>query len=87
MWADRHAELVHEGSRRGRGRPAAHDLLRAAGITQAHLYTHEHNARALAGYAAAGYQPDGSICESDFRGISLREPRLVKALDPAPTAP
>jgi ribosomal protein S18 acetylase RimI-like enzyme len=66
---------------------AAHHVLRAAGITQAYLYTHEQNARALAVYAAAGYQPDGSIRESDFRGIALREPRLVKALEPAPTAP
>ena len=43
-------------------------------------YTHEQNERALAVYRAAGYRPDGTIRESDFRGTALREPRLVKQL-------
>jgi ribosomal protein S18 acetylase RimI-like enzyme len=63
---------------------AAHAALRAAGNTQAHLYTHEQNERALAVYTAAGYRPDGTVRESDFRGITLREPRLVKQLTPQP---
>jgi ribosomal protein S18 acetylase RimI-like enzyme len=59
---------------------AAHDALRAAGCEAAHLYVHEENRRALAVYAAAGYEPDGSVQESDFRGTQLRQPRLVKRL-------
>ena len=68
---------------RGVGRAllsAVHHSLRAAGCSQAFLYTHEQNARALAVYASAGYRPDGSIRESDFRGIAVRELRLVKPL-------
>jgi hypothetical protein len=34
----------------------------------------------LAVYTAAGYRPDGTVRESNFRGIALREPRLVKQL-------
>jgi GNAT superfamily N-acetyltransferase len=59
---------------------AAHDALRAAGCTQALLYTHEQNERALAVYTSAGYRPDGTVRESDFRGTAIREPRLVKQL-------
>jgi ribosomal protein S18 acetylase RimI-like enzyme len=59
---------------------AAHDALRAAGCDEAFLFTHEQNERALAVYARAGYRPDGSIRESDFRGTRLRELRLVKQL-------
>ena len=58
----------------------AHDIMRAAGCREAFLYTHEQNTRALAVYEAAGYRRDGSVRESDFRGVHLREPRLVKAL-------
>jgi ribosomal protein S18 acetylase RimI-like enzyme len=58
----------------------AHDALRAAGCREAFLYTHEQNRRALAVYEAAGYRRDGFVRESDFRGVHLREPRLVKAL-------
>ena len=68
---------------RGVGRrllDAAHKVLRAAGCREAFLYTHEENQRALAVYEAAGYRRDGSVRESDFRGVHLREPRLVKAL-------
>jgi ribosomal protein S18 acetylase RimI-like enzyme len=68
---------------RGVGRQlldAAHDVLRAAGCREAFLYTHEENQRALAVYEAAGYRRDGSVRESDFRGVHLREPRLVKPL-------
>jgi GNAT superfamily N-acetyltransferase len=78
---------------RGIGRmllAAAHDALRASGHSEAFLFTHEQHERALAVYAAAvyaaavyaaaGYRPDGSVRESDFRGIRLREPRLVKQL-------
>jgi ribosomal protein S18 acetylase RimI-like enzyme len=73
---------AHAG--RGIGRAllnAAHDALRAAGCTEAHLFVHEQNERALAVYAAAGYRPDGSDRVSDFRGTRTRELRLVKQLE------
>ncbi len=72
---------AHAG--RGIGRTlldAAHDALRAAGCSEAFLYTHEQNERALAVYASAGYRPDGSIRESDMGGVAIRELRLVKRL-------
>ena len=68
---------------RGVGRmllTAADSALRAAGCREAFLYTHEQNERALHVYASAGYRPDGSVRESDFRGIRMRELRLVKRL-------
>jgi ribosomal protein S18 acetylase RimI-like enzyme len=68
---------------RGVGRTlldAAHDVLRSAGCREAFLYTHEQNERAIAVYEAAGYRRDGTVRESEFRGVHLREPRLVKAL-------
>jgi ribosomal protein S18 acetylase RimI-like enzyme len=68
---------------RGVGRAlldAAHGALRAAGCREAFLYTHEQNDRGLTVYEAAGYRRDGSVRESDFRGVHLREPRLVKPL-------
>jgi ribosomal protein S18 acetylase RimI-like enzyme len=68
---------------RGIGRAllaAAHDALRAGGCTHAFLYVHEQNERALAVYTAAGYRPDGSDRVSDFRGLRVRELRLVKQL-------
>lgn len=73
---------AHAG--RGIGRAllgAAHDALRAAGRTEAYLFVHEQNERALAVYAAAGYRPDGSDRVSDFRGTPIRELRLVKQLE------
>ena len=72
-----------EQARRGVGRQlldVARDALRAAGCHQVFLYAHEQNARALAVYEAAGYQRDGSYRESIFRGVHIREPRLVKTL-------
>ena len=54
--------------------------MRAAGCREVFLYTHEQNRRALEVYEAAGYRRDGTIRESDFRGVHLREPRPVKAL-------
>ena len=36
--------------------------------------------QALTVYEAAGYRRDGSVRESDFRGVHQREPRLVKPL-------
>ena len=72
---------AHAG--RGIGRmllSAAHDALRAEGCDEAFLFTHEQNERALAVYASAGYRPDGSSRESDFRGTPVRELRLVKQL-------
>jgi ribosomal protein S18 acetylase RimI-like enzyme len=69
---------------RGVGRAllaAADDALRAAGCTEAYLFVHEQNERALAVYAAAGYRPDGSDRVSDFRGTRVRELRLVKLLE------
>jgi ribosomal protein S18 acetylase RimI-like enzyme len=68
---------------RGVGRAlldAAHTALRAAGCGEVFLYTHEQNARAIAVYEAAGYRCDGFVKETNFRGVALREPRLVKAL-------
>ena len=59
---------------------AAHDALRMHGCSEAFLYTHGDNRRAQAVYAAAGYYPDGSVRESEFRGIAIREVRLVKQL-------
>jgi ribosomal protein S18 acetylase RimI-like enzyme len=76
--------FIHpEHAGRGIGRTllyAAHDALRAAGCRESLLYTHEQNERALAVYEAAGYRRDGTVRESDFRGVHLREPRLVKTL-------
>ena len=74
---------AHAG--RGIGRAllaAAHDALRAPGCTEAYLFVHEQNERALAVYAAAGYWPDGSDRISDFRGTRIRELRLVNQLKP-----
>jgi ribosomal protein S18 acetylase RimI-like enzyme len=68
---------------RGVGRAllaAAHEALRSAGCREAFLYTHEQNERAIAVYEAAGYRRDGTVRESEFRGVHLREPRLVKRL-------
>jgi GNAT superfamily N-acetyltransferase len=59
---------------------AAHDVLRAAGCTEAFLFTEERNTRARAVYAAAGYRPDGTIRESDLHGAPVRELRLVTTL-------
>jgi GNAT superfamily N-acetyltransferase len=72
---------AHAG--RGIGRrllTAADDALRAAGCRIAFLFVHEQNERALAVYIAAGYRPDGSDRVSDFRGVRIRELRLVKQL-------
>ena len=68
---------------RGIGRTlliAAHDELRTAGRREAFLYVHEANERALSVYAAAGYRPDGKDRVSDFRGVEIRELRLVTQL-------
>ena len=68
---------------RGIGRTllaAAHAALRAAGCREAFLFVHEQNERALAVYTAAGYRPDGSDRVSDFRGMHVRELRLVRQL-------
>lgn len=59
---------------------AAHEVLRAAGCREVFLYTDARNARALAFYEAAGYRRDGTFREMDFRGLHLREPRLVKKM-------
>lgn len=66
---------------------AGHDALRAAGCVDAYLYTEERNERALAVYAAAGYRPDGTVRESDFRGVPIREVRLVTSLVAGRPAP
>jgi ribosomal protein S18 acetylase RimI-like enzyme len=68
---------------RGVGRAlldAAHEALRVGGCHEAFLYTHEQNERAMRLYEAAGYRRDSTVRESDFRGVCLREPRLVKRL-------
>jgi ribosomal protein S18 acetylase RimI-like enzyme len=76
--------FVHpDAAGRGVGRrllDAAHDVLRAAGRRDAYLYVHESNARAIAVYEAAGYRPDGTVRESDFRCTPIRELRLVRSL-------
>jgi ribosomal protein S18 acetylase RimI-like enzyme len=76
--------FVHsESAGRGVGRTlleAAHDALRAAGCAETFLFTHELNERALKVYERAGYRPDGAVRESDFRGVAIRELRLVKKL-------
>jgi ribosomal protein S18 acetylase RimI-like enzyme len=59
---------------------AAHEALRAAGCREVFLYTHEQNERAIRVYEAAGYRRDGTVRESEFRGLHLREPRLFKVL-------
>jgi len=72
-----------ESAGRGVGRgllDAAHDAMRAEGCADAFLFTHELNERALKVYDRAGYRPDGTVRESDFRGIAIRELRLVKQL-------
>jgi len=68
---------------RGIGRTllaAAHDALRAGGCRGTFLFVHEQNQRAIAVYEAAGYRPDGSDRISDFRGVRIRELRLVARL-------
>ena len=76
--------FVHpDHARRGVGRTlldAAHDVLRRAGCREVFLHTDERNERAIAFYEAAGYRRDGTVKESEFRGMHLREPRLVKVL-------
>ena len=83
--------FVHPGhAGRGVGRrllDAAHDALRTAGCSEAFLFVHEQNERAVAVYTAAGYRPDGSDRVSDFRGTRIRELRLVKQLDASTGAP
>jgi ribosomal protein S18 acetylase RimI-like enzyme len=59
---------------------AAHKTLREAGCREAFLYTNEKNLRAIAVYEAAGYRRDGTFREYEFRGVSMREPKLVKDL-------
>ena len=78
--------FVHP-SRAGRGvgralLAAADAIMQAAGCREAFLYTHEQNRRAIAVYEAAGYRRDGTVKESEFRGVHQREPRLVKVLNP-----
>jgi len=76
--------FVHpDNAGRGVGRAlleAAHEVLRSAGCREVFLYTHEQNERAIAVYEAAGYRRDGTVRESEFRGVHQREPRLVKRL-------
>src|SRR3954454_22846163 len=68
---------------RGFGRAlltAAEDALRAAGCTEASLYTEERNHRPLRVYHAAGWHEDGAAREREWLGVPIREPRLVKRL-------
>jgi GNAT superfamily N-acetyltransferase len=59
---------------------AAEDALRAAGCTEATLYTEERNHRALRVYHAAGWHEDGRVNERDWLGVPIREPWLRKQL-------
>jgi ribosomal protein S18 acetylase RimI-like enzyme len=76
--------FVHpEYAGRGVGRAllaAAHEALRVGGCREVFLYTHEQNERAIRVYEAAGYRRDGTVRESNFRGVHQREPRMVKRL-------
>lgn len=70
---------------RGFGRAllsAAEEALRAAGCSEATLYTEERNERPLRVYHAAGWREDGYVKERDWLGVPLREPRLRKRLGP-----
>jgi len=79
-----HLLFVHpEWSGRGVGRAllaAGHDVLRASGCVEAFLFTQDENGPALRFYAAAGYRPDGTTRESEFRGRPVREVRLIAPL-------
>jgi RimJ/RimL family protein N-acetyltransferase len=46
--------------------------LRAAGCHEAFLYTHQQNEKAIRVYEAVGYRRDGTVRESNFRGVQLR---------------
>src|SRR4051794_20229469 len=59
---------------------AAEDALRAAGCTEACVYTEERNERPLRVYHAAGWREDGHVKERQWLGVPIREPRLVKRL-------
>lgn len=59
---------------------AAHDELRAAGRREAFLYVHADNLRAISVYKRAGYTHDGTHRQSEFRGSTVHEIRLVKHL-------
>jgi GNAT superfamily N-acetyltransferase len=64
---------------RGFGRAllaAAEDALRAAGCTEALVYTEERNERPLRVYQAAGWREDGHVTERDWLGVPIRETRL-----------
>src|SRR3954463_9593169 len=68
---------------RGFGRAllaAAEDALRAAGCTEASVYTEERNHRALRVYRAAGWREDGRVQEREWLGVPIREPWLRKRL-------
>ena len=68
---------------RGFGRAllqAAEEAIRAAGCSEASLYTEERNHRPLRIYAAAGWRPDGGVKEREWLGVPIRELRLAKRL-------
>lgn len=79
-------ELLHVHPRawgRGAGRAlllAAEESLRAAGCSEAFLFTEERNSRALELYSRAGWRADGVVREREWLGVPIREPRLVKRL-------
>jgi RimJ/RimL family protein N-acetyltransferase len=56
-------------------------VLRAAGCSQAFLFTQATNDRARAVYTAAGYRPDGQTRTSEFRGQSVPEVRMTVDLE------
>jgi GNAT superfamily N-acetyltransferase len=59
---------------------ATEDALRAAGCSEAFVYTEERNERALRIYVAAGWLADGHVKERSWLGVPIREPRLRKHL-------
>jgi ribosomal protein S18 acetylase RimI-like enzyme len=60
---------------------AGHEVLHAAGCSQAFLFTQATNDRARAVYTAAGYRPDDQTRTSEFRGRSVPEVRMTVDLE------
>jgi hypothetical protein len=72
---------VHAGRRIGRAFVGCRPRSPAGwGCKEGLLFTEERNTRARVIYAAASYRPDGTVRESELRGVPLGELRLVNAL-------
>jgi GNAT superfamily N-acetyltransferase len=71
VWGEGYGRALLEG---------AEEALRAAGCSEAFVYTEERNERPLQVYHAAGWREDGHVKERLWLGVPIREPRLVKPL-------